>query len=113
MRSSEAVTSFTGPFAKKDTSERDEIRTRMCGDSVTIGGPVRDLAKQTTSANYFYNKDGMSRRSNSNVQYTFMPNINALKSHYPQMDRSAKFMPGTEQKSKFTGAGNGPNPGLG
>jgi len=67
IRSSEAVTQFTGPYAKKDTSEREEIKERMCGDSVTIGGPVRGLAKETTSANYFYNKDGASRRSNSNV----------------------------------------------
>jgi len=42
-----------------------------------------------------------------------MPNINALKSHYPQMDASSRFNPGTEQKSKFTGTGTGPNPGLG
>ena len=40
-----------------------------------------------------------------------MPNINALKSHYPQMEGS--FAGLTEQKSKFVDCNSGPNPGLG
>ena len=72
----------------------------MCSDSIVIGGANRNLSKDTTSGAFFYNKDSANRRSNSNVQYTFMPNINALKSHYPQMDGAFNGAT-TEQKSKF------------
>lgn len=40
-----------------------------------------------------------------------MPNINALKSHYPQME--GRFAGSTEQQSKFLNNYKGPNPGLG
>ena len=39
----------------------------------------------TTSGSFFYNKDAANRNLNSNDQYKFMPNVNALKSNYPQM----------------------------
>lgn len=83
----------------------------MCSDSIIIGGTNRNLSKDTTSGAFFYDKDNANRRSNSNVQYTFMPNINALKSHYPQMN--GQFTGATEQKSKFVCPGAGANPGLG
>lgn len=56
----------------------------------------------TTSGTYFYNKDETNRHLNSNEQYKFMPNVNALKSHYPQMGGTLAGQ-ATEQKSKFLG----------
>lgn len=35
---------FAGAAANIDKAEREEIKTRMCSDSVTIGGPDRTLA---------------------------------------------------------------------
>ena len=64
-------------------ADRNANKSKMQGDSVHIGGNNARFSQMTTSGTYFYNKDASNRHLNTNEQYKFMPNVNALKSHYP------------------------------
>jgi len=66
--------------------QREEIKQKMTKDSVTIGGSNNAFSTATTSGKFFYDKDSANRQQNTNLQYKFMPEVNALKSSYPQMD---------------------------
>lgn len=109
---SETKSRYIGPAGAGGMADRAHNASKMQGDSVHIGGANNSLNTMTTSGTFFYNKDGANRNLNSNEQYKFMPNINALKSHYPQTGGSLAGSQ-TEQKSKFLGMSPGAKPGLG
>jgi len=68
--------------------QREEIKQKMVKDSVTIGGSNGAFSSNTTSGKFFYDKDAANRQQNTNLAYKFMPDVNALKSSYPQMGGS-------------------------
>jgi hypothetical protein len=82
----------------------------MTKDSVNIGGTNNNFGSSTTSGSFFYNKDSANRMANTNEQYKFMPDVNALKSSYPQMD--GRFQGQSEQKSKYAGSEPQGKPGM-
>jgi len=81
---SETKSRFNGPAgAVASMADRAANKSKMNGDSVHIGGTNARFTNMTTSGSFFYNKDASNRHLNTNEQYKFMPNVNALKSHYP------------------------------